>query len=287
MKNISVMPVKKYNAPKYPTQTETARTPELLRKLPSNWEKNVTIVAAVGMLSAMTLTSCGIFDPKNNTGTGYNPDSENYLNVAPIFYHGEGTGAVGCMMIAPPVFLSEQEAFVIIKSVAETGGLNFSAKPPNYTAKNNAAGSKEGYGDGGAEIVLGSGKVGLELYDKEKGIAVTYISMDEAEEKYLPNKDGTQMMSSVTFYRSRDLAGLTAEDFAQQKGDIAVGVFYDPGKDWESEEHQRILDEYHNSEKSWDAKRTQYESDVKLLIEEQLRAQVRDFIEWLQGQGII
>jgi hypothetical protein len=31
----------------------------------------------------------------------------------------------------------------------------------------------------------------------------------------------------------------------------------------------------------------EYEAEAKLLMEADLRAQVRDFIEWLQGQGII
>jgi len=42
-----------------------------------------------------------------------------------------------------------------------------------------------------------------------------------------------------------------------------------------------------DTEKSWNERRAQYEIDTKALIEEDLRNQVRDFLEWLQGQGII
>jgi hypothetical protein len=282
--DINITPVKKYASPKYPTIADAQCAPLLLRKLPSRWEKNAAVVAAVGMLGVMSLTSCGILDSKT---AGYNPNSENFLNVAPVFVHGEGTGSMGCMMIAPPVFLSEQEAIAIIKSMTEDSGLNFSASPPEYIATKNQAEHLTQYSWEGTRYILGDGNVGLNLYDDKKGVAVSFISMENAELRYVNFKDEVTWESSVSSYSPRELAELTVEDFAQQNGDIAVGVFYDPGKDWESEEHQRILDEYNDSEKDWEEKMTQYENEVKLLIEENLRAQVRDFIEWLQGQGII
>jgi hypothetical protein len=159
--------------------------------------------------------------------------------------------------------------------------LNFNATPPNYTATNNIPKETSKYSWENQKYILGDGNVGLDLYDAEKNVAVTYLSMEEAEVKY----DG--MWMSVTDYKPLELAELTVEDFSKQNGDIAVGVFYDPGKDWENEEHQRILDEYNNSEKDWAEKEKQYEKDTKALIEEDLREQVRDFIEWLQAQGII
>ena len=295
--DISVTPVKKYNAPKYPTQNDANQMPEMLRKLPSRWEKNAKIIAAVGLLGAMTLTSCGVLDPllkPNNTGTENNPggtESANYLNVAPVFVHGEGTGSIGCVMIAPPVFMSEQEALAIIKNEMKSAGVDFYATPPKkYTATQNKREKKEDSYWGDYETVLGGGKIGLDLYDDKKSVAVTFISMDEAEEKYLPDKDGNTMGSSVTSYRPRELAELSVGDFAKQNGDISIGVFYDPGTDWQSEEYQKILEEYNNYDskgKSWGEASEQYENDTKAMIEEDLRQQVRDFIEWLQGQGII
>jgi len=287
---LTVTPVKKYAAPKYPTSTDAMHTPELLRKLPSRWKKNAAVVTAIGLLGAMTLTSCGVL--KSDTGTATasptsipDPtDIANYLNVAPVFVHGEGTGAIGCDMVVPPVFMSEEEALAIIRNEAESGGLNFNAAPPKYVATNNRAETNYSWDD---QYVIGDGNVGLNLYDNESQVAVAYISMRSAEKGYLPKEDGNQMFLSIAEYRPRELAELIAEDFAKQKGDTAIGVLYEPGGNWESEEHQRILDEYNNSEKDWLERNAQYESDLRLLIEEELRAQVRDFIEWLQGQGII
>ncbi len=43
----------------------------------------------------------------------YAEDSTEEISVAPIFEHGEGRGATGCVVIVPPVFLSEEEALQI------------------------------------------------------------------------------------------------------------------------------------------------------------------------------
>jgi len=306
---ITVTPVKKYAAPKYPTQTAAEREPELLRRLPPRWEQNVRVAAAVTMIGAMTLSGCGIKKTDNSSAvvvpateieiaadigalagepamveftteqdmtidTGdlageilveltteqnftaietTENDNASFLNVAPIFFHGEGTGAFGGVPLMDPyAVLSEQEAFAIINSAAASAGLNFSADPPDYTATKNKTGNKYLVGDEYCEEELGDGSVGLNFYDRDKRVAVAYIPMGEATEMPLT--------STVIIHRPRELAELVAEDFSRQKGEITIGVFYDPG--------------------------VNYEGD-KLKLEEDLRAQVRDFVAWLQNQGII
>jgi len=340
---ITVTPVKKYAAPKYPTQTAAEREPELLRKLPPRWEQNVRVAAAVTMIGAMTLTGCGIKKTDNSSAvvpateveitadvgqlagdvimdltteqdmtmdTGelagaviYDltieqdtgdlageilvdlPTEQNFttiettendiasfLNVAPVFFHGGGTGSMGCIMVVPPVFLSEQEALAIIKNAAEGSGLHFSTKTPDYKATDNKTGNK--IWDGETDEMLGEGNVGLDLYDAEKKVAVAFISMREAQ--VLPET------ISISGFDARGLAELAAKDFAKQKGDVSVGVFYDPGN-WGSDEHRRIYDEFEEQAMDTD----QYRAALKALAEQDLRAQVRDFVAWLQNQGII
>jgi len=58
--DICVTPVKKYTPPKYPTRDDLKRSPELLKKLPSRWQKNAAVVATAGVVGIMTLTSCGV-----------------------------------------------------------------------------------------------------------------------------------------------------------------------------------------------------------------------------------
>ena len=46
--------------------------------------------------------------------------------VAPIFKHGEGRGATGCVAVSPPVFLSAEEALHVIKEELTQQGVNIS-----------------------------------------------------------------------------------------------------------------------------------------------------------------
>ena len=51
--------------------------------------------------------------------------------MAPVFIHGEGTGAYGCIAVTAPFFLSEEEAWEIIKSEAESyKGITFARNTP-------------------------------------------------------------------------------------------------------------------------------------------------------------
>ena len=45
--------------------------------------------------------------------------------AAPVFVHGDGVGASGCVMIAPPVYLSEEDALNIIFTELKKEGLSF------------------------------------------------------------------------------------------------------------------------------------------------------------------
>ena len=45
--------------------------------------------------------------------------------VAPVFHHGDGVGAYGCIVVSPPVFLSEEEARDVIEDELEKFGLKF------------------------------------------------------------------------------------------------------------------------------------------------------------------
>ncbi|HBO43451.1 MAG TPA: hypothetical protein DD670_05880, partial [Planctomycetaceae bacterium] len=46
--------------------------------------------------------------------------------VAPVFEHGEGSGSTGCIVMTPPVFLSEEEAMQIIKDELAKHGIALS-----------------------------------------------------------------------------------------------------------------------------------------------------------------
>lgn len=303
---MKVHPVKRYTPPKYPTLTSVAGKPELLKVLPLRWQKNMTVLTAIGLIGVISLSSCVA---KNIGSGGDGLESDSYLNVAPIFEHGIGTGSIGCDMVVPPVFLSEEEALAVICAEAEKYGVKLDDTPPSYTATQNIFDDENQYSWLRQKYKIGDGSVELDLYDKKNKTAVSYISMEQAA---VTGLDDT-VRSSVTSYQPKDLAELSVEDFASQTGDINVGIFYDPGRTFDindeayteyqdaqnglHEEYSRYYDSFNydgepteKQQEYYDKSEAilkEYETKSKESILEDLKSQIADFFEWLQGQGII
>jgi len=55
-------------------------------------------------------------EPDNPSILVYDPPVFNKNDPLRIFEHGDGTGAYGCEVISPPVYLSEYEAYEVIKN---------------------------------------------------------------------------------------------------------------------------------------------------------------------------
>ncbi len=100
--------VKRHRKPGYPTRPEVVSDPELLRRnLPPGWRSKPEMAGSITSFLAANSAVQGA-DKK-----GALP--EKAAIVAPIFEHGEGRGAIGCVVVAPPVFLSEEEAWQVIE----------------------------------------------------------------------------------------------------------------------------------------------------------------------------
>jgi len=263
--DISITPVKKYAAPKYPTKTDAKRSPDLLRKLPSRWEKNAKVVAAMGLIGAMTLASCGLLTPQYQNSSTWgglksfvdtiiekaknNNNNNNTENVIETTDYDDMFYLAGEPM--PPSYLTEEDALAIIKTMAETYGLTLENDTPEHI------------------------NVPMDLYDSEHKVGVDY---QEYRYKYSGSKS----------YEILD--------------SIAMGWFYDTDI-WGNAECDRLYVEYTEKsneirdvyyETNYDEYRIrqneayeEYEAKIAAVVEEELREQVRDFIEWLQGQGII
>jgi len=270
---VRVAPVKMYKTPKYPTQAEAFGDPELLKNLPPSWVKNATVTVAAGLLVACSSALCVTV---NGNDISLNGNNEKYLNVAPVFEHGSGTGSMGCVMVVPPVFLSEQDALAVIRSAAEGAGISFNDTPPGHVAASNRMSSIR---------KLGNGRVELKLFDEKNGVAAAFIEMRSAEETI-----ETTPKLSVSNYNALGLARLTADDFARQNGDIVVGVFYDPGIRGENApvfQRAPLMHETKPGEKTPAEYQQEYINDATEFLKTQLRNQVLDFLEWLKAQGII
>lgn len=210
--------VKDYIPPKYPTLLEAKSDPQLLKKIPSRWSKNMRVLTCMGLFGLATITGVGCnYLPRSCDDRGH---------------HG-GAGGGGPIYV---VYLTEQEALDIIRKKGEKAGLDFSAAPPDNTVT-------------ASHIWAGEMTVGIDLFDEENSVAFSYIH---------------------DLWRGREFAISAREEFAKQEKDFSVGVFYSP-----------MLAQH------WAPPTEEERAVSRKELEEYLTAQVKEFIEWLQADGII
>ncbi len=299
---MNIEPIKKYCIPKYPEKSEVLHNPAMLKAIPERWKDNISIGVALSSILALTLTGCG----SSQTGTNGNSDKtgngsskvQQQATVAPIFEHGGGRGSFGCSSVTAPSFLTEHEALLVIQEEALKYGVNFEnlkyGESPKkginelenvdipetklyFTPKSNDAGFLAK--DGSIIDSTQKGNLILDGYDADKKIGFEFVSVDDYK-KWVAGQD---VWASVEVYDVKNAAKLLQKGISNKNGDSNIGVFYDP----------MPLDEVFKSasEKAkQEGKSVDYHEISKKTIEmadEQLRLQVRDFLEWLKAQGVI
>ena len=295
-----VRPVRRQRRPGYPTRPEVKRDPELLRRhLPAAWKKSAQVAGALSILLA---AGC-----RNDAG-GRGRDVP---KVAPVFVHGEGRGSAGCVMVNPAMFLSEEEALSVISDELGKAGLAMTQRNvkmdqiPIVQFR-----FHEGPQNAGVARLIGpTGPLTVDLMDPQKSVAVECVTT----ESYL-RLGGEASMSSAQGYDCRAVAEELGKSIAQTKDapGMFYGVFYDPivdtkkrdsiraGKITEKEyvptldvtlpegERERDAEEKLRGEvKTWKKRYEQAWKDTQEESYALLRAQVKDFVEWLKGQGAI
>lgn len=270
---MDIVPVKKYSQPNYPNRKVVLDNPEILKLVPERWRNNAYVGVALSTLLMLTLTAC------ESEGTSAGASSEKAA-VAPIFEHGSGRGSFGCVSVSPPSFLSEEEAFQVIQEEAKGYGITFkrdgleltNVKLPEtkyYLKPEN--GDKNYKSDGGVINSKRTGDLRLDGYDAEKKVAFEFVSKVDYDSWKV--KEG--IASSVEDYDFITTARLLKDGLNKKNGDTSIGIFYNPMTmmSWEEikgEQDFKIAEE-----------------KTKNLAREELRKQVKDFLEWLIAQGII
>lgn len=297
---MEIKPVKEAKTPGYPVK-ENVTEEQIKRQIPKRWTDNKAAKLALGALAAMTLTGCDVAPPlagvpmppetsiptespvaTNDEIIDYNIMGEVMaptIMVAPLFEHGSGQGAFGCVMVAPPVFLTEAEALAVINEAAEDYGLKFSAKGtleiPNVLQPVTAIFSDEK--DMTQQKVF---SFKPDFADAEHGIVMEFVSADDVNEWEQESDVGP----SVGTYDTKDAAQQLSDALAYTEnlyGDLnAAGVLYDPCE--LSEESEQLLIDMSNEQT-----RETYEKKTRALSQEQLKKQAVDFFEWLNKQGLI
>jgi hypothetical protein len=257
-------PVKRYGLPRYPTRLEVQSNPGLLRRnIPPGWRAVPEMTGAVALFLAVNTSICRGADKKGAPGGA--------AMVAPIFEHGAGRGAIGCIVVAPPVFMSEEEALQVVREELRKSGVELSEK--GRSIKGTTVPLAEYFSKSNREAKMIRPREGVKERkpfqvdgaDPKKRVAVEFVSASDFTERCghsVKHADGMSL-SSVQDYETKELAKFVAGQVKQEgKEKVYFGTFYDPladkGPGQQPVESKRLL-----------------------------RLQVQDFVNWLKAQGAI
>jgi hypothetical protein len=151
---MEIKSVGRYPAPNYPAQEDFLKNQEnLFRKSLSSWSNKVLVLGTlITLVTGANYLGMGVVNESDEVYakgksviTNETIDKEAGKKplkplqevtrkfalrlfppiVAPIFNHGEGIGGIGCIVMTPPVFLCEEEARKIIEDELGKVGIKF------------------------------------------------------------------------------------------------------------------------------------------------------------------
>jgi hypothetical protein len=220
------------------------------------------------------------------------------ISVAPIFNHGDGRGATGCVAVSPPVFLSEEEALQIVKEELAKHGVKLTAGPVLKDLKIAPRETQQIGDDEKTKKVVVDEENAAPLHvtgmDDKKSIAVEFVGYDNYRklggvspyeitkvdrEGHLTGSSGC----SVSVYNFKEAAEYVAAEAKKQGKDrVFLGVFYDPLP-------IPPKPQPHKKDETVDrkAEREKREKQLKEQSEKDLRQQAKDFAAWLKEQKAI
>lgn len=275
-KNLSQLtPVKSYTPPTLPSLESS--NPELLKKLPSRWQKKAAILAGLGVFGLLAFSGCDKYHDRARSR--YEQLAMQQLEAAQTALaaaHAQletttldvrshfGGGGSGPFYV---VYFTEQEALAFIQAKLEAAGLNLSANAPGYEV------NQGGWFD-----------LGLSLWDEQRRVGISHITWENNNQQFFS-------------HGGDDLARRASQEFAQQHEDISVGVFFNPDEmlfgSWDDMLEFGL---YHPWDENFD--REEYETQRDKIIAERkeggrqalidnLTNQVQEFINSLQREGIL
>lgn len=273
---MKIKPVKRSPKPEYPTEYYFINHPELLSNyLPKRWGQNKFVSSALSVFIIAGLNNCDKDRTKQKAEISWFSNFFNNLSkeqpskkmaIAPIFVHGDGNGAIGCVAISPPVFISEDEALKIIMDEFQKEKLSIdTANCPNINFKADAIANdclEENQKIPKAKISLS-----IDGVEKTHNFLVEYISAQDYS-KYQTD-DGC--VSSAQSINTKKAAELFRDELIKQNTRNAV-IFYDPMPRMDFE-NTSDFEKMHK--------------DTKEQAKQQLIAQVQDFMNWLKKEEII
>ncbi len=263
---MQIKPVTKANIPEYPTASEIDIPKVLNASKPKKWKRNAAIGAVmVGMIGSVNSCKYIHTDKKES----YPLDS--IALIAPLFKHGDGVGAFGCIVVAPPVFLSESQMLDVVESELEdldmsinknyndSQYVSITSKRPKKDFRSFSTNSIERYED-----TLVTKQIPYDLLIDSSNIGIIIIS----ENKYKNYGDKTYG-STVECIAPSNLASNILKN--NKNFNKSFVLFYDPAekKALERDEENQLF--------------PTSKSTIENKSKEKLREQVRDFVKWFEA----
>jgi hypothetical protein len=302
----------KHSKPAYPTQADAREDGAFLaRHRPAPWKRLAIVTAAAGALAggaALLETATALPEPSGATSqptTRLAPSTARALaHVAPVFEHGEGIATTGCQAIVAPIFISEEEAYLVIRDELAKAGVELSATHVEAPGMRVAVWESEEIVQNRADhlAILADPKASPEqketskqaveamrmpppaplindLVDARKHIAVEFVS----RESYNRWAHSFSMRETWSYEFKHVAEHLTGELRQAEAG--YFGVFYDPSSRIDRQTWDEINKLGPNVDHAPAIQRAK--DDARAGAKENLRQQVADFAAWLKKEGAI
>lgn len=276
---MEIKPVKQAKKPKYPTLEYYIKNPELLsNSIPESWIKNKYVVLSLATFVLLgSPRSGGTVNPSaTEIQDKIGPDQKGQVSVrdhdpvkiAPIFAHGDGSGATGCIVMSPPVFISEDEAREIIFNALSAEGIAFDTTDCPVIKFKALPIANDCFGDNDTTNVPDVNvEFRMDGYNKELNLAIQYVSADD----YYKFRSDDGCWSSVQGFDTKRAAEIIRKEL-NANGKTNTVVFYDPMPSVNFEDNE-----------GWEKS----QKEAKKKASKQLLAQVTDFIKWIKKENFI
>ena len=275
---MNIQPVRGKVNPRYPSSDYLERHPDLLSVVPERWRQNAFVLRVLGGVVGLVLAA-------QNSASAQQRAAVPPSHVAPIFVHGSGRGAFGCVASSAPVFLTEDEARQVIQQEARTAGLEF--EPGALTLHGVEVPVTHLYSCIGvngelkpAEPAVEKRDLPLDGFDRKHNVAFEFVS---GKDYAAWQTKHPQCVSSVSLYDVKDAAARLRDGLATSPPAPWLGVFYEPAAG-------SVGSPLIPPKPSGPARQLTREEQREAAGQqngEELRKQVRDFLQWLKAQGVL